>query len=221
MSPRLIVALDCDCFYAQCEVLRDPSLAGKPVGVRQKQLLVTCNYAARAFGIKKCHGLRDAKKLCPSIVIRDGEDLTFYTAVSNEWRAFLKAETGCAVEATGLDECFVDATRAVEKRLRETTDGASEKVCGHVHGARGPDFSRYAAAAFCEELRAATKARLGLETSGGVSCNKLLAKRVAGMHKPYAQTTLAKTPANVMLALPDDEPCRALPGVGRGVGPIN
>ena len=47
---RTIIQLDLDCFYAQVEMLRDPSLQGRPVGVRQKSLLVTTNYVARARG---------------------------------------------------------------------------------------------------------------------------------------------------------------------------
>ena len=59
---RLVLALDCDCFYAQCETRRDPSLAGKPVGVRQKHLVITSNYAARAFGIRKGDSLAEVKR---------------------------------------------------------------------------------------------------------------------------------------------------------------
>ena len=86
---RTILALDCDCFYAQCEVRRDASLEGKPVGVRQKMLVITSNYAARAHGIKKGDSLAEVKRKCPDIVIKDGEDISHYTEVSNAWRAYV------------------------------------------------------------------------------------------------------------------------------------
>ena len=41
---RVIVHVDIDCFYAQAEEVRDPSLRSKPLGVTQKYLVVTCNY---------------------------------------------------------------------------------------------------------------------------------------------------------------------------------
>lgn len=128
---RLVLALDCDCFYAQCETRRDPSLAGKPVGVRQKHLVITSNYAARAFGIRKGDSLAEVRRKCPQIVIKDGEDISHYTEVSNAWRAFVANFVGsrCPVEKSGLDELFVDVTAAVDAH---GAGGAGE--IGHVHG---------------------------------------------------------------------------------------
>ena len=50
---RVVVSLDLDCFYAQCEELRDPSLAGKPVAVQQKMIAVT--YAS-SLTVPMCFG---------------------------------------------------------------------------------------------------------------------------------------------------------------------
>jgi DNA polymerase iota len=41
---RTILHFDIDCFYAQVETLLDASLADKPVGIQQKNIVVTCNY---------------------------------------------------------------------------------------------------------------------------------------------------------------------------------
>jgi nucleotidyltransferase/DNA polymerase involved in DNA repair len=62
--PRVIIALDLDNFYVGCERLRDPSLCGKPVGIRQKGLLATCSYEARARGVGKLMSLGEAKRKC-------------------------------------------------------------------------------------------------------------------------------------------------------------
>ena len=43
---RVVVHVDVDCFYAQAEEVRDPSLRSKPLGVTQKYLVVTCNYVS-------------------------------------------------------------------------------------------------------------------------------------------------------------------------------
>ena len=131
---RLVLALDCDTgggFYAQCETRRDPSLAGKPVGVRQKHLVITSNYAARAYGIRKGDSLAEVRRKCPQIVIKDGEDISHYTEVSNAWRAFVANFVGsrCPVEKSGLDELFVDVSAAVDAH---GAGGAGE--IGHVHG---------------------------------------------------------------------------------------
>ena len=47
---RVILHFDIDCFYAQVEIIKDPSLSSKPVGIKQKNIVVTCNYIAREKG---------------------------------------------------------------------------------------------------------------------------------------------------------------------------
>lgn len=84
-TARCIVSIDADCFYAQCEELRTPSLKGKPVGVQQKMLVITSNYAARVSGIKKGDSLKEVRRKCPSITICNGENLTFYREISQKF----------------------------------------------------------------------------------------------------------------------------------------
>lgn len=68
-ADRVILHFDADSFYAQVEEVRDPSLRGKPLGVTQKYLIVTCNYPARALGVTKLMGVAEARKRCPDIVL--------------------------------------------------------------------------------------------------------------------------------------------------------
>ncbi|XP_032738351.1 DNA polymerase iota isoform X3 [Lontra canadensis] len=81
-SSRVIVHVDLDCFYAQVEMISNPELKGKPLGVQQKYLVVTCNYEARKLGVKKLMNVRDAKEKCPQLVLVNGEDLTRYREMS-------------------------------------------------------------------------------------------------------------------------------------------
>ena len=52
---KIIALLDLDYFYAQCEILRNPSLRGKPVVIVMPSIrensgaIATCNYEARAL----------------------------------------------------------------------------------------------------------------------------------------------------------------------------
>lgn len=80
---------DIDCFYAQSEVLRCPSLRGRPVGVTQKFLVVTTNYIARSLGVPKMVSIDEAKKVLPALVLVNGEDLTPYRAESKQIMAVL------------------------------------------------------------------------------------------------------------------------------------
>ncbi|CAH1796184.1 unnamed protein product, partial [Owenia fusiformis] len=79
---RVIVHIDIDCFYAQVETLHNPDLINKPLGIQQKNIIVTCNYVAREKGVTKLSYLKDALKKCPEIVIVNGEDLTKYRDMS-------------------------------------------------------------------------------------------------------------------------------------------
>lgn len=40
----------------------DPRLRGKPIGIRQKYLLVTCNYTARRLGARKMESVVEARR---------------------------------------------------------------------------------------------------------------------------------------------------------------
>lgn len=66
---RTIIHIDIDCFYAQVEILKNPDLANIPLGIQQKNIVVTSNYVAREYGIQKCMLVTEAKSLCPQLVL--------------------------------------------------------------------------------------------------------------------------------------------------------
>ncbi|KAJ6662974.1 hypothetical protein lerEdw1_010795, partial [Lerista edwardsae] len=194
---RIIMHLDLDCFYAQVEMICNPELRNKPVGVYQKCLLVTCNYKARDLGVKKCTFVREAKENCPGLVLVNGEDLTKYREMSYKVTALLEEFTPL-VERLGLDENFVDITEMVDLRLGQWKKKASSKfsLCGHIFNNQtldlhNPEHIRLAAGSqVAAELREAVHDRLGLTGSAGLASNKLLAKLVSGTFKPNQQTVL-------------------------------
>uniref|UniRef100_A0A8D2DZT1 DNA polymerase iota n=1 Tax=Sciurus vulgaris TaxID=55149 RepID=A0A8D2DZT1_SCIVU len=133
-SSRVIIHVDLDCFYAQVEMISNPELKDKPLGVQQKYLVVTCNYEARKLGVRKLMNVRDAKEKCPQLVLVNGEDLTRYREMSYKVTELLE-EFSPVVERLGFDENFVDLTEIVEKKLQQLqSDELSEvTVSGHVY----------------------------------------------------------------------------------------
>ena len=116
-----------------------PWVEGKPVGVQQKNLVITSNYAARAFGIKKGDSLQVVREKCPDITICNGEDLTFYGQISQQ--VFdVASRFSAKVEKLGLDEVFVDMTEQVDERL---TDGKFDEgaIPIPVQGAVYPEMA--------------------------------------------------------------------------------
>ncbi|KAK4678491.1 hypothetical protein QC764_308130 [Podospora pseudoanserina] len=115
---RVILHFDLDCFYAQCIENANPHLKSVPLGIKQKSILATCNYVARKHGVKKLMGIQEAKRLCPDLVLADGEDLSPFRDVSKQIYSLLKSYSwNGRVERLGLDEAFLDVTDVVAYNL--------------------------------------------------------------------------------------------------------
>ncbi|XP_037020997.2 DNA polymerase iota isoform X2 [Artibeus jamaicensis] len=218
-SSRVIVHLDLDCFYAQVEMISNPELKGKPLGVQQKSLVVTCNYEARELGVKKLMNVRDAKEKCPQLVLVNGEDLTRYREMSYRVTDLLE-EFSPVVERLGFDENFVDITDMVEKRLQQlqSDELAVLTVSGHVYNEQPVNLHDVLhrrlliGSQMAAEMREAMCDRLGLTGCAGVASNKLLAKLVSGVFKPNQQTVLL--PESSQHLIHSLKHIKEMPGIG-------
>ena len=163
-----LAVVDLDAFYAQVEMeamrregwrpdspplpqqdmpppCTDP--AEFPVAVSQKNIVVTCNYPARARGVGKLMKIEEALLRCPELVLRCGEDLTHYAAASDRFYCAVRGALArkeralraalaiaedaegssdggsssnccCGVERAGMDELFIDLGPLVQLRAR-------------------------------------------------------------------------------------------------------
>ncbi|XP_066458597.1 DNA polymerase iota [Eleutherodactylus coqui] len=192
---RVILHLDMDCFYAQVEMIRNPELKEKPLGVQQKSFVITCNYAARKLGVGKCMPVREAKERCPQLILICGEDLTHYREMSYKITELL-GEFSPQVERLGFDENFIDITELVDQRLRDPQCDRSLEVSGHVYNDQVVDPSDWThqrlivGSHVAADIRAAVHTRLGMTGCAGIASNKLLCKLVSGTFKPNQQTVL-------------------------------
>ncbi|KAL2852410.1 hypothetical protein BJY01DRAFT_96213 [Aspergillus pseudoustus] len=108
---RIILHFDYDCFYASVFEVEQPILKTLPLAVQQKQIVVTCNYEARRRGLHKLQLIKEAKKVCPDVVIVLGEDLTKFRDASKDLYLFLRGFIwDGGVEKLGFDEIFIDVT---------------------------------------------------------------------------------------------------------------
>ena len=66
---RKIIHIDADCFYAAIEMRDRPELRDIPMAVggsaERRGVLTTCNYDARAYGIRSAMPTARAMRLCP------------------------------------------------------------------------------------------------------------------------------------------------------------
>ncbi|XP_006626709.1 DNA polymerase iota isoform X1 [Lepisosteus oculatus] len=192
---RVILHFDLDCFYAQVEMIRNPELRHKPLGIQQKNIVVTSNYVARECGVNKLMFVTDAKEKCPQLVLISGEDLTHYREMSYKVTELLEGYSSL-VERLGFDENFVDITEVVEKKLRQASVSPDLTVNGNIYNKQPlnpniEDHIRLAVGSqIAAEVRLAIHGKLGLTGCAGIATSKLLAKLVCGTFKPNQQTTL-------------------------------
>lgn len=205
---RTIIHLDMDYFYAQVEEIRDPTLRARALGVQQKNIVVTCNYNARARGVKKLMLVNEAKVLCPELVLVNGEDLTPYRQMSQKIFDVLLNYTSL-VEKLGFDENFMDVSSLVESReqhkMQQYCDDMDlPTVTGHIYPSDGTTLNACSCGCahrlalgtqIAHEIRQELKDKLGLTCCAGVSYNKLLAKLVGSQYKPNQQTVLVSSHA--------------------------
>ncbi|XP_008304340.1 DNA polymerase iota [Stegastes partitus] len=214
---RVVVHFDLDCFYAQVEMIRNPALRQVPLGIQQKNIIVTCNYVARQQGVTKLMYVTDAQERCPELVLVRGEDLTHYREMSYKVTELL-ASYCPLVERLGFDENFMDVTEMVEKKLAQTGESDGFSFEGHVYNHTSADVltgdhPRLALGShIAAELRETIHSKLGLTGCAGIATNKLLAKLVSGTFKPNQQTTLL--PENVSDVMGCLSSLRKVPGVG-------
>lgn len=214
---RVIIHIDIDCYYAQVEEIRNPELRTKPVGIQQKNIVVTCNYIAREFGVKKLMLLSEAMRLCPELVLVNGEDLTNYRQMSNKIFSVLLNFTP-TIEKLGMDENYLDVTDVVDSRLAGCISDMD--INGYIYPDNeslsscccGCDKRLIMGTILASEIRQALFNELGVTCCAGIAHNKLLAKIIGEKNKPNKQTVhVPLCASDTMLAL---ESVRRIPGIG-------
>lgn len=229
---------------------RQPALKSQPLGIKQKTILATCNYVARRRGVTKLMGIPDAKKICPDLVLVDGEDLSNFRDVSKKLYHLLRSYSwNGKVERLGLDEVFLDVTDMVaynvellnphalhqsffclsrqDPELGFAYDATSLAGCAHgspppadQHDADFPLYLRLVAASHLAQYLRLKIEKEGYTSACGISQNKVLSKLVGSVHKPRNQTTLLAFHEPDVWAFVDSHNLRKIPGVGNRITSI-
>jgi DNA polymerase IV (DinB-like DNA polymerase) len=194
LQVRVILLVDLDYFFAQCEERRNPSLKDKPVVVcvysgrsEDSGAVSTANYIARKYGVTSGIPIFLAqKKLKKKDAVFLPVDHEFYEEVSEEIMGILRSHADL-FEQVGIDEAYLDV---------------SQKVKGSFEEAKG----------LAQKIKEEVKAQQKLTCSIGIGPNKLVAKIAADIEKPDGLTIVKPEQVESFLS---PLPVSRLIGVGR------
>lgn len=103
-SKTLYAHIDCNSFYASCEVLRDPSLRWKPIIVGD-QITIAASYEAKRLGIKVGTPFWEAERVVKKDLVKKHPDHKFYREISERLMGYLATKLG-KLEIFSIDETF-------------------------------------------------------------------------------------------------------------------
>jgi DNA polymerase IV (DinB-like DNA polymerase) len=211
---RIVLHVDMDCFYASCERLRDPSLAGEPVVVgmgfepgESHGAVATASYEARKYGVESAQPISQALDALPRMAdARDDPDLdvgdagyyrpvdmSFYKSVAGEVKAILH-DVADTVREVSVDEAYLDVT----DRTGWETVADGDRTLAEGYG-------RYVKQRIAREV--------GVPASVGVAPNMSTAKIASDYDKPDGLVVVRPDRVRQFLEpLPVDEL--------HGVGPV-
>lgn len=210
---RTILHIDFNSYFATVEQQANPRLRGKPIGVtggdRMKRTVIgAASVEAKKFGVKTGMQIWEAKKLCPQIILVQG-DSDKYLACTTRFLNIIK-DYSPNVEIFSIDEVFMELPTSLSswsevKRSDRIYDTKILSTFGLQNDILG----------IAREIKSRIRAEIGewITCSIGVSYNKLMAKLAGSLQKPDGLVVIEneKEAMQVLDQVPLDEIC--------GIGP--
>ena len=138
----------------------DPCLRGQPLAVGgkadQRGVVATCNYEARAFGVRSAMPTSLAIRRCPGLIVLP-PSMEKYREASRQILAIYRDYTD-AVEPLSLDEAYLDVSNSPHHKGSATL--------------------------IAQEIRSRIAETVGITASAGIAPNKFLAKIASDWNKP-------------------------------------
>jgi DNA polymerase-4 len=161
-APPRIMHIDLNSCFASVEQQANPLLRGKPLAVcaytTPNACVLAASIEAKKYGVKVGHSVRDAKQLCPNIIVLP-TDPPKYRVVHIKFIKILK-EYSDIVTPKSIDEAILDFNDPALHKLDLKDIG--------------------------KEIKYRIKNEIGewLRCNVGIGPSRFLAKTAAGLHKP-------------------------------------
>src|SRR5688572_13066300 len=181
-----IAHLDADAFFVSCELALRPDLRGTKcaVGGRERGIISSASYEARACGVYTPMPTQRALKVCPDLIMLPHTS-GLYSKVSRQMFDLCETLTPL-VQRNSIDEGYLDLGPCGLRTIAEL----EEKVRG---------------------LQTRLWRELQIPVSFGLAANKLVAQIASKLRKPRGFVTV---PAGTETAFLAPLPIGKLPGVG-------
>jgi len=188
-GPLRWLYLDLNSYFASVEQQEQPHLRGRPIAVAPVEApsgtIIAASYEAKAYGVKTGQRVREAKALCPGLILTPARHdlyVAYHERVLAEVWRHLPVHSVCSID---------------------------EVACRLLDNENAPEI----AAALGRRIKAGIRETVGdqLKCSVGIAPNRLVAKIACDMEKPDGLTviTAAELPQRLFcLSLRD------IPGVG-------
>ena len=183
------IHLDADAFFVSVERVLHPELRGKKVAVggRERGIIASASYEARACGVYTPMPSSQALRVCPDLIlVSHDEGMSRYSEFSHRLFDLCESVTPL-VERRSIDEGYMDV-----------------EPCGFANAP--------AAEASIRGLQTRITRELGLSISFGMATNKLLSAIASKQNKPHGFTVV---PAGTEAAFLAPLPIGVLPGIGK------
>lgn len=162
----MLILVDGDAFFTSVEQSVKPWLKGRPVVCgKERNIVATASYEARAYGVKLGVPLWDAKKMCPGLVVlpTDYETVSLF---SKRMQDIIRRYTP-AIEEYSIDEAFADLA-GLRRYHRASYETIAKSIQQDIHQ------------------------ELDITVTVGLAPTKTLCKVAVGKGKPAGFTTIRK-----------------------------
>ncbi|GAN05676.1 DNA polymerase iv protein [Mucor ambiguus] len=199
---RVVMHVDFDCFFASVGIKDRPHLKELPVAVSHTKVVseasssdvASCNYVARAYGVRNGMTVGMAKGLCPSLQVIPYE-FEKYKSISKIFYEIM-FHYADEMQAVSVDEALLEVGSHFTQPDEHSQEQQQEALATQIR----------------DEIRQAT----GCEASIGVGSNILLARMSTKKAKPAGQH-ICKSIRDVEELL-SSQKVTDLPGVGYAIG---
>lgn len=160
----MVMHIDLNSCFATVEQQARPLLRGRPVAIANRRTehtaIVTASYEAKAFGIKVGTGVREAKRLCPDLVVLES-DPPKYRYVYHKLMDIMR-DYSPNFTMKSIDEGVIDFAQS------------------------SPDIQARDMVDIAREIKQRLRDEIGcwMRCNIGIAPNRFLAKTAAGLNKP-------------------------------------